>query len=238
MINSLEGEIKALKQKVVGVEDVQDIQRQDHNQLKNGIDHYTVKTDKTLDDILNRLKELEKESAEHGRRLNELNTKLTEQANALNLLKAMNKGDGCGPSLDGIMDELRIMIENLKKECFASFVTHPEKEKLEERVDVVNSRLREVERKNNEIEEAMEVTHEYIKRHTDDIRDLKDQLAELLRQMKDLQGMSDKNEKDISELFDKIQQLMDKLREIENTLANSSSGDVDELMKKLKELEK
>lgn len=139
------------------------------------------KTDKTLEDILKRLKDLENEVADHRRRLNEHDTKLAEQANALNMLKAMSKSGDGGPSLDGVMDELHIMIENLKKECYATFVTHPEKEKLEERVDVMNSRLREVERKNNEIEEAAEVSRDHIKRHSEDISDMKDQIANLLR---------------------------------------------------------
>lgn len=58
--------------------------------------------------------------------------------------------------------------------------------------------------------------------------------------MRELQGRTDKNERDISDLFDKLQALSDKIRELETALAsaNSSSGDVDELMKKLKELEK
>ena len=154
------------------------------------------------------------------------------------MLKAMNKGDGGGPSLDGVMDELRIMVENLKKECYAQFVTHPEMDKLEERVDVVNSRLREVERKNSEIEEAAEVTRDHINRHAEDISEIREIVDRLQRQMKEQQAKTDTHERDIQDLLEKLNALNDKIRDIEIALANSSTGDLDELLKKLKELEK
>jgi hypothetical protein len=45
LIHSLEAELKALKQKVAGVENAQSIQKQDHEQLKNGVHQYMEKTD-------------------------------------------------------------------------------------------------------------------------------------------------------------------------------------------------
>lgn len=136
------------------------------------------------------------------------------------------------------MEQLEIMIDNLRKECYASFISTNEKEKIDERIDVIIGRLKEVERRCSDSEEAIDVQKDHLKLHTDDISDLKDRIIQIEGKIRELDSRTDKNERDIQDLFNRLNQLVEKLKELENTLANSNSGDVDELMKKLKELEK
>lgn len=51
----------------------------------------------------------------------------------MNILKAMmgNGDNSGGANLDGLMDQFGIMIENLKKDCYATFATKNELYNLE-----------------------------------------------------------------------------------------------------------
>jgi chromosome segregation ATPase len=136
------------------------------------------------------------------------------------------------------MDQFGIMIENLKKECYANFLSQADKENIDGRIDVIMSRLREVEKKSSDNEEALEINKDHIRRHSEDINELKDALADLLAKLRSLEGRTDKNDRDIADIMDRLQQLTEKMRQLEDSVANSSTGDVEDLMKKLKELEK
>jgi chromosome segregation ATPase len=130
------------------------------------------------------------------------------------------------------------LIDNLKKECYANFFSIPQGEKLSDRVDVLNSRLREVESRQNKTDEGLETALDRIQRHSDDIGDLRQQVSALVQTMREIDRRTDKNERDIAELFEKLAALLDKIKEIESALDNSQAGDIDDLMKRLKELEK
>lgn len=132
------------------------------------------------------------------------------------LLKAMSGGgggNGSGANLDAIMDQFQVMIENLRKECYSQFMTlERDQPPIDERFDVVNGRLRELERQQQETTGLVDVCQDHLKRHTDEIAELRDLIKDISGKL----GQLDSALSQFNDLLDKLRDLEDRLSRLES----------------------
>ena len=111
---------------------------------------------------------------------------------------------GSGANLDGIMDQLEIMVENLRKECYANFLSQAHLEKIDERIDVLMSRMKEAEKQCQDNADGLETCGDHIKKHTSEIGEIHTNVDDLTAKVRSLEGRTDTHERQISEILDKL----------------------------------
>ena len=146
------------------------------------------------------------------------------------LLKAMGgSGGGGGQNLDGIIDQLNILVDNLRKECYSQFATKQDVEKLDIRVDVEASKIRELER-------LAEVNR-------DEISACKDREAQNSHNIEDLKALLDALTNRVGDIDERALQDIEDLKRLEERLNSLPTGgsdnhsELEEILKKIKDLE-
>ena len=151
-----------------------------------------------------KLKDLEDKQKEHD-------SKIKENENNIMLLKSLSNsgGDGSagdGESKKGVLDALEILVENLRKECYAMFAGKEEFNDLKERVE-------SLERDNDKNKKQIDSNLNDLNKH---------------------EGLIKKNEEEIEALKKLLKDYLDQKSSGANN--SSNLGDISDLLKKLADL--
>ncbi|CDW76993.1 UNKNOWN [Stylonychia lemnae] len=148
--------------------------------LQKELDKFKQSNDDTLKDILARLKDQEAKTAELD--------------SSLQLMKTLG-GVGGGKMDDGtgkgLLDALEILVDNLRKECYAKFADKDDQNEMQKKMEELNDRLSELEQRVETDEALLKDCKDQTDTNRLDIEDILAKLHDLNTKLNGFEGLED-----------------------------------------------
>lgn len=110
------------------------------------------------------------------KKLKEFDQRISDQDNKITLLKALGGGDGKGPDLDSLINALQVMVENLRKECYAQFAERDEHRTLQSKVRNLDEKTNDINKRLDNLDNGIFQCRSITDTNNMDIQDIKKKL--------------------------------------------------------------